>query len=260
VSGSSTHAVVIPSYNAGRLLIDTVRQALDAWAPVWVVIDGSTDGSAAALAPLAAADSRLIVINRQHNGGKGAAVLSALRLAKETGFSHVLVMDSDGQHPPEFIRTLMAISASNAGMMVLGRPIFGADAPAARIYGRRLSNFCANVETLWSGIGDSLFGFRVYPVKPLLDVMTRTRWMRRFDFDPEAAVRLCWSGIRAVNLDVPVRYPSPDEGGISHFRYVRDNFLLTWMHLRLMCGLLARLPHMVTRHHRRADGSRRSRR
>ena len=126
--------------------------------------------------------------------------------------------------------------------MVLGRPVFGADAPTARIYFRRLSNFWVDVETLWSGVGDSLFGFRVYPVRPLLNVMTRTKWMRRFDFDPEAAVRLCWAGVRPVNVDVPVRYPPADQGGISHFRYGRDNLLLTWMHLRLVCGLLRRLP------------------
>lgn len=255
---SRTHVVVIPSYNTGCLLIDTVRQALDAWTPVWVVIDGSTDGSAATLATLAAVDSRLTVINRKHNGGKGAAVLSALRRAESMGFSHMLVMDSDGQHPAAFIGRMMAISASNPGVMVLGRPVFGTDAPAARIYGRRLSNFWANVETLWAGIGDSLFGFRVYPVGPLLDVMMRTRWMRRFDFDPEAAIRLCWSGIRPVNLDVPVRYPSSADGGVSHFRYVRDNLLLTWMHLRLLCGLLSRTPHLLTHHHLCPDGSTRS--
>jgi hypothetical protein len=66
--------------------------------------------------------------------------------------------------------------------------------------------------------------------------------MRRFDFDPEAAVRLSWRGVRAVNLPAPVRYLSAAEGGVSHFRYLRDNALLTWMHTRLALGRLLRLP------------------
>ena len=242
---SLTHLVVIPTYNAGRLLHETVRQALAAWAPVWVVVDGSTDGSADGLDTLARRDNRLTVIDRGRNGGKGAAVLDALRRADAMGFTHVLVMDSDGQHPPADIASLMALSSVRSNAMVLGRPVFGADAPIARVHFRRLSNFWVDVETLWSGIGDSLFGFRVYPVRPLLQVMSGTRWMRRFDFDPEAAVRLCWAGIRPVNVDVPVRYPPPDQGGISHFRYARDNLLLTWMHLRLVCGFLRRLPALV---------------
>jgi len=116
-----------------------------------------------------------------------------------------------------------------------------------RVQGRRISNWWADLETLWAGIGDSLFGFRVYPVAPLLAVMRGQQWMRRFDFDPEAAVRLCWRGVPPLNLSAPVRYLRPEEGGVSHFRYWRDNALLTWMHLRLVLGFLARLPLLALR-------------
>ena len=104
---------------------------------------------------------------------------------------------------------------------------------ALRVKGRKVSNWWANLETLWAGIGDSLFGFRVYPIAPLREVMHRQRWMRRFDFDPEAVVRLCWRGVKPINLAAPVRYFSAAEGGVSHFNYLRDNVLLTWMHTRL---------------------------
>ena len=60
--------------------------------------------------------------------------------------------------------------------------------------------------------------------------MRGQRWMRRFDFDPEAVVRLCWRGVRPINLPAPVNYFRADEGGVSHFNYLRDNILLTWMH------------------------------
>jgi hypothetical protein len=70
-------------------------------------------------------------------------------------------------------------------------------------------------------------------------------WMRRFDFDPEAAVRLCWEGVRPIRIEAPVRYFRADEGGVSHFNYLRDNLLLSWMHLRLFCGFLLRLPVLV---------------
>jgi hypothetical protein len=95
------------------------------------------------------------------------------------------------------------------------------------------------------GIGDSLYGFRVYPIAPLKNIMQRNRFMRRFDFDPEAVVRLCWGGVRPINIDAPVRYFRPDEGGVSHFRYLRDNTLLTWMHTRLFIGFVLRLPKLV---------------
>ena len=74
--------------------------------------------------------------------------------------------------------------------MILGDPVFDASAPRIRLRGRRIANWCTNLETLWAGIHDTLFGFRVYPIAPLLAVMQRSRWMRRFDFDAEAVVRL----------------------------------------------------------------------
>jgi hypothetical protein len=72
-------------------------------------------------------------------------------------------------------------------------------------------------------------------------------WMRRFDFDVEIVVRLSWSGVEAINLPAKVRYFTPEEGGVSHFNYLRDNVLLTSMHTRLFAGFLLRLPLLLAR-------------
>jgi glycosyltransferase involved in cell wall biosynthesis len=244
---SPTHLVLIPSYNPGAKVLATVRAALAQWAPVWVVVDGSTDGSAESLQALAGDVEHLTVIVLPENRGKGAAVLAGLDRAAAAGYTHVLTMDSDGQHPADLIPAFMAASQAAPAAMVLGKPVFAADAPALRVNGRKVSNGWANLETLWMGIGDSLYGFRVYPVAPLRRIMQGNRFMRRFDFDPEAVVRLCWAGIRPLNIDAPVRYFRADEGGVSHFNYLRDNTLLTWMHTRLFLGFLLRLPLLLWR-------------
>jgi glycosyltransferase involved in cell wall biosynthesis len=244
---STSHLVLIPSYNPGEKVYETVRAARRYWQPVWVVVDGSTDGTAAGLQAMAAQDDGLRVIVQDRNQGKGAAVLHGIDLAAAAGYTHVLAMDSDGQHPAELIPEFMATSAAQPSAMVLGVPVFDASAPSLRVQGRRVSNAWANLETLWAGIGDSLFGFRVYPIAPLQRVMRRQPWMRHFDFDPEAVVRLCWHGIKPVNLPAPVRYYSVDEGGVSHFRYLRDNALLSWMHLRLLLEFVLRLPVLLVR-------------
>ena len=246
-AASTTHLVLIPSYNPGAKVYETVRAARRCWNPVWVVVDGSTDGTAEGLQAIAAQDSGLRVMVLPRNQGKGAAVLHGLEQAAAAGFSHVLTMDSDGQHQSERIPVFMAESAAQPAAMILGLPVFDASAPGLRVKGRRISNWWANLETLWAGIGDSLFGFRVYPVAVLRQVMHSQPWMRRFDFDAEAVVRLCWRGIRPVNLPAPVRYYRPEEGGVSHFRYLRDNVLLTWMHMRLFAGFVLRLPALLAK-------------
>ena len=244
---SPTHLVLIPSYNPGQNMFNTVRNARAKWNPVWVVVDGSTDGTERELRELEKSDSGLRVLQLAQNSGKGAAILFGLDEAARCGFTHVLCMDSDGQHPADQIQTFMATSQQNPQAMILGTPVFDASAPSLRVKGRKISNWWANLETLWMGIGDSLYGFRVYQIAPLRKIMHGQRWMRRFDFDPEAVVRLCWSGVTPINLPSPVRYLRADEGGVSHFNYWRDNRLLTWMHIRLMIGFGLRLPWLIWR-------------
>ena len=244
---SASHLVLIPSYNTGAKVLDTVQDALRFWSPVWVVVDGSTDGTAEALQTLSDGEQNLKVVVLPRNQGKGAAILHGLRAAAAAGFTHVLTMDADGQHPADKIPEFMAVSQANADAVILGVPVFDASAPALRVGGRKISNWWANLETLWQGIGDSLFGFRVYPVGPLTAIMEKQIWMRRFDFDPEAAVRLVWRGVAPINLPAPVKYFRPEEGGVSHFNYWRDNALLSWMHTRLFFGFLLRLPLLVWR-------------
>ena len=246
-AASTTHLVLIPSYNPGEKVYETVRSARQHWNPVWVVVDGSTDDSAEGLRAMVAEDAGLRLMILPHNQGKGAAVLHGLDQATAEGFSHVLTMDSDGQHPADRILAFMAASMEQPMAMILGVPVFDADAPSLRVKGRQVSNAWADLETLWAGIGDSLFGFRVYPVEPLRQVMRRQPWMRHFDFDPEAVVRLCWRGVKPVNLPAPVRYYRADEGGVSHFNYLRDNLLLSWMHTRLFFGFVLRLPILLAR-------------
>ncbi|TCH98022.1 glycosyltransferase family 2 protein [Roseococcus sp. SYP-B2431] len=239
--------VLIPSYDSGMKLMETVRAARAEWPDVWVVVDGSTDGSDAPVREAAAGDPGLRVLLLPRNSGKGAAVLHGMRAAMAEGFTHALTMDADGQHPAALIPAFLDAALAAPDAMILGLPVFGEDAPQLRVRGRRISNWWANVETAGLGIGDSLFGFRVYPIAPLVRIMERNPWMRRFDFDPEAAVRLCWAGVRPVNMSAPVRYLRPEEGGVSHFRYGRDNLLLTFMHLRLVLGMLWRLPWLLRR-------------
>jgi hypothetical protein len=132
----------------------------------------------------------------------------------------------------------MTASQANPAALVLGRPVFGPEVPLERLHGRKLSVGLARLEILGSGIDDPLFGFRVYPAAALKRALDSTRAARGFDFDPEVAVRMVWSGVPTVNLAAPCRYLAKSEGGVSHFHYLRDNLKLIWLHTRLLSQLL----------------------
>ena len=269
---SSTHLVILPTYNTGPRLLGVVQEALQHWAPLLVVVDGSTDGSEAPVHELATSHrgigvpplssdlrqdaaatvvSPLTVLTLTRNSGKGAAVLAGATWARERGFTHALAMDADGQHPAAKIAEFMAISERHPDALVLGRPIFPANIPRERLYCRKLSVALVRWTILGPGIADNLYGFRVYPLAPLLAALGARRTGRRYDFDTEAAVRLCWAGTRPINVPAAVRYFSRAEGGVSHFHYVRDNVTLAGMHARLLAELIFRRMPQLLRHRRR---------
>ncbi len=235
---TSTHLVILPSYNTGPRLAAVVADVVEAGWPVLVVIDGSTDGSEKPVLDMARSTPTLSVQVHARNQGKGAAVLAGAETALSRGFTHGLVMDSDGQHPVASILTFIAVSRQNPEALILGKPIFPPNIPKERLHGRKLSNGMVRVELLGHGIADTLFGFRVYPLVPLVEALSRRRSGRRYDFDTEAAVRMAWAGVMPLNLPAPVRYFTREEGGVSHFHYLRDNIRLVAMHAMLLTELL----------------------
>ncbi len=227
--------ILIPTYNSGPRLRSTVEGALQQGVPVRVVVDGSTDGSDRVLDPLAeSSGERLRVQRLEENGGKGRAVHAGALAVRDEGGTHILTMDSDGQHPPNAVPLFVAAAERYPGDLIMGDPVFGPDVPPARLKGRRLTIWWTDLETHRCGLGDTLFGMRVYPLEGLLAAFGQTSFARGFDFDPEIAVRMAWAGHRPRQVPVPVRYFSKDEGGVSHFNYLRDNIKLTFLHFRLV--------------------------
>jgi len=228
-----THLVLIPSYNSGSKLQTTIHAAAKYAIPVWVVIDGSTDDSAWIAKECARTLPNVHVLVQPKNQGKGAAFLFGAQKALKENFTHALVMDADGQHHAPDIPRFMELSQQNPDAMILGKPVFGNDAPKERVAGRKIGNTLARINTFGGKIDDSLFGFRVYPLAPSVKILTSIRHARRFDFDTELVIRLYWMGIRPINVPTPVTYPKPQEGGVTHFHYLRDNLLLASTHIRL---------------------------
>jgi hypothetical protein len=93
-------------------------------------------------------------------------------------------------------------------------------------------------------------GFRVYPLQETLEICHSAKLGLRMDFDPEILVRAVWAGIPLQYHPVRVAYP---EHGASHFHYFQDNLLISWMHTRLILGMLLRLPSLIRRKWRQRE-------
>ncbi len=220
---------VIPTYNNPATIVAVV-EAVRIFVPDVIVVDDGSATSARRIIAALGADGRAVVVHRARNGGKGAAVRSGLDEAAARGYTHAVQVDADGQHDLAAIPALLAAATAHPNAAIIGRPVFDATAPKARLRARRITEFWVHVETFGRVIDDAMVGFRVYPVHATRACGARGN---RMDFDIEVAVRLAWAGVPIVNVPVAVRYLSAEQGGVSHFRVVRDNLLISWLHTRL---------------------------
>ena len=235
---------VIPVYNHEHAVPAVAENLRVHGLPVVLVDDGSSESCRLALERLAA-ETGAPLVRLPVNGGKGAAVIAGLRRALELGFTHALQVDADGQHDLGDVPKFLAAAGAEPGAVICGRPLFDASIPKVRFISRYITHVLVWLQTLSvSRVRDSMCGFRLYPLRTVLEVVDRDGVGRRMDFDVELLVKLVWRGRTLRWIDTRVSYPTD---GISHFRMLYDNLRLAGMHVRLVLGMLWRAPLLVWR-------------
>lgn len=230
---------VVPTFDNPRTVRGVV-QALQPHVEQVVVVDDGSGPDARAVIDDLAREGLADVVRRPSNGGKGAAMRDGFERAHQLGLTHALQIDADGQHAIADVPAALDEARAHPSALIVGLPIFDETIPRSRLWGRKLSVFWVGVETGGRFKDDPLCGFRVYPLAATRAAMERSR-ADRMDFDPEVLVRMVWAGTPVRAVSVHVRYLRPEEGGVSHFRMVRDNLLISWMHTRLCATFCARV-------------------
>jgi glycosyltransferase involved in cell wall biosynthesis len=222
-------AVVVPAYQEAATIRDVAERALEQCATVIVVDDGSTDGTAKALAGLP-----VELVTHAVNQGKAASLCDGFAVAIARGADLVVTLDGDGQHRPEDIARLVAAAEQHPGRLILAARLRNrADAPRAR----RVANGIADFWLSWAAghpVLDSQSGQRAYPgalVRALLASRVRRDLHASFTFESEVVIVAAAYGFRTVAVPIDTLYHRGARP--SHFRPVQD---------------IARIVRMVARH------------
>jgi glycosyltransferase involved in cell wall biosynthesis len=224
--------VVAPTFNNERTVIGVVNHALEKCGRIVVVDDGSTDGTPALLEDWKREhpDDSVMIVRHEINRGKAEALKTGFALAKRSGHTHALTIDTDGQHDPDQILDFMNASEANPESIILGeRDMKHPDYPAGSRFGRWLSDLATRLET-GRLINDTQCGFRIYPLSIF---ETITCCMGRYAFEPEILTRAIWGGAGIRNIPVKCIYKEGDER-ISHLHPFYDGLLGAFIHFRLL--------------------------
>jgi len=236
-ANSSHRAVVVaPTYNNDRTVVTILQRVYALGLPIIVVNDGSTDNTAGRLdawhATQPTDDGAPVsrVVHHAGNRGKAAAMNTGFAEAHAMGFTHAVTIDTDLQHDPEDIPTLMQASIVQPTALVLGeRRDDLANTPARSLVGRRWSNRAIFVEC-GLRITDSQSGLRVYPLSLVMRANCRAGF---YGYETEIIVRAVWMGHPVARVPITSRY-LPENERVSHFRPLTDTVRCMRVHLRLL--------------------------
>lgn len=224
---------VIPTYQNAKTLLKVVADVHRVVDTVFVVDDGSNDGTAALLDKATGNERPEKVLTHPKNCGKGAALKTGLTYARQQGFRYAVTVDADGQHRADDIPALLKAVEEEPDALVIGsRGLQHENMPAKSTFANRFSNFWFALQTL-QRLPDTQSGLRVYPLRCLHGL----RWMSaRYEAELTLLVFSAWAGVKLLPVPVSVYYPPRDQR-VTHFRPGRDFTRISVLNT-LLCFLM----------------------
>lgn len=224
---------VIPTYQNAKTLLKVVADVHRVVDTVFVVDDGSNDGTAALLDKATGNERPKKVLTHPKNCGKGAALKMGLTYARQQGFRYAVTVDADGQHRADDIPALLkAVEEEPDGLAIGSRGLQHENMPAKSTFANRFSNFWFALQTL-QRLPDTQSGLRIYPLRRLHGL----RWMSaRYEAELTLLVFSAWAGVKLLPVPVSVYYPPRDQR-VTHFRPGRDFTRISVLNT-LLCFLM----------------------
>lgn len=224
---------VIPTYQNAKTLLKVVADVHRVVDTVFVVDDGSNDGTAALIDKATGNERPEKVLTHPKNCGKGAALKTGLTYARQQGFRYAVTVDADGQHRADDIPALLKAVEEEPDALAIGsRGLQHENMPAKSTFANRFSNFWFALQTL-QRLPDTQSGLRVYPLRCLHGL----RWMSaRYEAELTLLVFSAWAGVKLLPVPVSVYYPPRDQR-VTHFRPGRDFTRISVLNT-LLCFLM----------------------
>lgn len=224
---------VIPTYQNAKTLLKVVADVHRVVDTVFVVDDGSNDGTAALLDKATGNERPEKVLTHPKNCGKGAALKTGMTYARQQGFRYAVTVDADGQHRADDIPALLKAVEEEPDALAIGsRGLQHENMPAKSTFANRFSNFWFALQTL-QRLPDTQSGLRVYPLRRLHGL----RWMSaRYEAELTLLVFSAWAGVKLLPVPVSVYYPPRDQR-VTHFRPGRDFTRISVLNT-LLCFLM----------------------
>jgi glycosyltransferase involved in cell wall biosynthesis len=202
--------IVLPVYNEEKIITEVLKEIQSAgYTNIITVDDGSKDNSYQTIKNF---DKNITALKHRLNRGKGAATKTGIEGAKILGADIIVTMDSDGQHDPKDIESLIKPIIDKKCQVALGSrlknrqqmPLF-----------KKACNWAGNLVTwyltgLW--VTDSQSGFRAYSAEAVNRINTRGD---RYEYESEVVHQIRKNKLSFKEIPIEVRYTDYSMGKVE---------------------------------------------
>ena len=232
-------SIFIPAYNAVKHIEAVVARipgpVREGLVSVWIVDDGSTDGTGELIDRMAERDPVIKPVHFAYNRGYGNAVGKGLELCRAEQIDYAACIHADGQYPPESIPLFVnhmrekGIDICQGSRIASGTALSGG-MPLYKYVSGKVLTFFEN-QAFKLHMTDYHSGFLVYSRKAL-ESIPFDRLSRSFDFDLEVIASARAKGLIVDELPIPTRYA----GEVSYLNPVTYGLRVVGVVMRYLVG------------------------
>jgi len=223
--------VVVPAHNEERFVATVIGTMPDFVDKIYVVNDASTDRTVEIVTNEAMQNIKLVVINRESNGGVGAAILSGHTRAIQDDMDVIAVMAGDGQMDPAILNNILDPVIRGKADYVKGdrlsRQEHRKEMPTWRTFGNFLLTWLTRIASGYWNISDPQDGYTAISVE-ILKKLDLDKIEKGFAFENDMLVKL--NVVRARVTDV--QHPAVYRGQNSKIHYSKFIFNTSWILLK----------------------------
>ncbi len=206
-------SIVIPLYNEEKSIREIINKVPDHnWIEIIVVDDGSLDNS---VNEIKKSKREVKLIKHNKNRGYGEALLNGLRIAKG---DIIITIDSDGQHNPNEMYTLMKPILDNEADIIIGSRYLGKCNYNVPLYTRIGESIIEKFLYIFfrQKVGNNQSGYRAFKRKTM-DVFEKIKF-KDFVFTIEVLFKASLKGYRIKEVPIVVE---PREYGNSRVKLAK---------------------------------------
>ena len=219
---------LIPAFNERATIIEVLERidALGIDRQVIVVDDGSTDGTFELLEEWRTGHPDIVLV-RQENAGKGAAIRAAI---PHIDGEIALIQDADMEYDPADVPALVEPIERGQADVVFGSRLSGGRPQRAYLFWHLVGNRFLSLLTglLYNTtLSDMETGYKAFRSEILRSLDLR---QNDFSIEPEITAKICKRNLRVYQLPISYYGRTYDEGKKITWR---DGFKAIWVLLRV---------------------------